>query len=358
MRVGIISAGAWGTALAKTLVENGHDVAIWDHMKHVVHDIAQNHRNDRFLMGVKLPDGLHASIDITDVAQNRDFIILATPTLYIKNVLYDIASLPDVRAGIPVCVVISKGFISHGDDLYLLADGVETVLPSVYKGMVVYVSGPSHAEEVARGKLTGLIAACNSGTNAIKVRELLSGGSLLVFSSLDRVGVQVCGAVKNVIAISFGMLDAFMEFTDYFGDNRESLLLAAGLNEIQLLGTTMGATHPETFTSIAGVGDLDVTCRSRHGRNRRFGREIIIDRILERFKDIEDIIEHIDYIGYLPEGIVAAKYVYMLMKRANVRLPICETVYRISNRSVEPADGLSDIVAQLGKNAGLGNLQL
>jgi glycerol-3-phosphate dehydrogenase (NAD(P)+) len=204
-----------------------------------------------------------------------------------------------------------------------------------------------HEEEVARGKITGLISASRNGAAAIRFRELLAGERLLVFSSLDVRGVQISAAVKNVVAIAFGVLEALSEFSDQFGDNTESLLLAAGLNEIQRLGIAMGASHPETFTSIAGVGDLEVTCRSKFGRNRRFGREVVLDHLLERFSDIESVIGGMPGIGYFAEGVVTARHVETLARQHRLGLPICHGVYRILNREVEPTEAVESILREM-----------
>jgi glycerol-3-phosphate dehydrogenase (NAD(P)+) len=215
---------------------------------------------------------------------------------------------------------------------------VENYLPGFYKGNVVYISGPSHAEEVARGKITGLISACANPRMSILFRELLSSETVQVFSSLDVIGVQVSAAVKNVIAIAFGLLDALKEISDRVGDNTESYLFAVGLNEIQKLGMAMGATHPETFTSLAAVGDLHVTCRSLYGRNRRFGSDIITQKILDQFSDIDDIIKNIDKVGYLPEGVVAAKFAAQLADNLKLKLPMIQTVYKMLNKELSPME--------------------
>jgi glycerol-3-phosphate dehydrogenase (NAD(P)+) len=168
------------------------------------------------------------------------------------------------------------------------------------------------------------------------------------------VGVQVCAAAKNVVAVAFGMLDAIAgrgigEREDVeFGDNTESLLLAAGLNEMQVLGTALGATHPETFTSIAGVGDLDVTCRSIHGRNRRFGREIVEKGILQPFRDLDDLLARIRELGYLPEGAVACKHVQTIAAELKLDLPIMGGVHSILDRKTEPLAFLEDYLAAMG----------
>ena len=209
---------------------------------------------------------------------------------------------------------------------------MEEVLPEIYKDCTVYVAGPSHAEEVAMGKLTGLVAASLNPKNSIRVRELLKVPGLMVYSSFDVIGVQICAAAKNVIACVYGALDALAETSDKFGDNTESLVMAAGLNEIQTLGFAMGATHAETFTSISGVGDLDVTCKSKYGRNRRFGQDLIKTDMLSKFKDIDDLIANVGKIGYLPEGAIACKYVHEISVKKDLKLPLCNALYKILNK--------------------------
>ncbi len=343
-KVGIISAGAWGTAVAKLIADNGNSVEVWDFMESVVESINQDHVNDRFLPGVKLPNSLTASTNIEEVADNKDFLIIASPSLYIMDIVKSLIKVQGISGGKTVIGVLTKGFIDTQAGPSLILKSLEDYLPGFYRNSLVYISGPSHAEEVARGKLTGLISASKSGKNAIKIRKLLSSNNMLVFPSLDVEGVQTSGAVKNVIAIAFGMLDALMELTDNFGDNSESLLLAAGLNEIQTLGTALGSIYPETFTSIAGVGDLDVTCRSKYGRNRRFGGEIIKDRRIAKFENLDHLINNIDEIGYLPEGIVAARFVHKLATQYKLKLPICNMVYRILNKELKPSIGLGEML--------------
>ncbi len=348
--VGIISAGAWGTAIAKQIAEKGIPVQMWDFMSNVVDDINSNNANSRYLPGVSLPGNLTASTDINEVATGKEFIIIATPSLFLINTVKQLISSPDIREGRTVIGVITKGFIPSPTGPKFIVSSLEDYLPGFYRDNIVYIAGPSHAEEVARNKLTGLISACRNGKNSIKIRELLSSRFLAVFSSIDVIGVQTCAATKNVIAIAFGMLDAIKEKSDIFGDNTESLLLAAGLNEIQKIGHALGATHPETFTSISGVGDLDVTCRSIHGRNRRFGREIILKKLLKDFSSLDDLISNIDKVGYLPEGAVAAKYIHQIIENEKLKLPISSTVYSILNKEISPLEAVRNL---LGNSAAL-----
>jgi len=334
--IGIFGAGAWGTAIGKVLAEQSHDVRIWAHEADVAADINETQSNPRYLPSAELPPGLHATTDLLSTA-DADFVILATPSLHILPVTRQILSAPRIADGKTTIAIITKGFIRGDSGTRLILETLENYLPGFYTGNLVYVSGPSHAEEVAQGKLTGLISACRNPRNAIRVRDLLSVRPFLVFSSLDVVGVQVAAAMKNVIAIAFGVMDALADSgAGDFGDNTESLLLAAGLNEIQSLAIALGATHPETFTSIAGVGDLDVTCRSIYGRNRRLGREIVEKNVLSRFTGLDDLITRIGEIGYFPEGTVAARGAREIIDRHSLKLPITEAVYGILNRETEP----------------------
>jgi len=349
----VIGAGAWGTAVAKVIAEKGKDVDVWSFEEDTCDDINRHHENSRFLPGVKLPENLRAGTNIVEIASGREFLILAVPSLYLLQTTKQILEAPSIREGATAIAVLTKGFLSTDKGPRLILETLEDYFPSVYRQSLVYIAGPSHAEEVSRGKITGLIAASENAKNSIRFRDLLKSKGLFVFSSFDVRGVQVAAAAKNIIAIAFGMLDAFKTMggagdTNMFGDGTESLLLAAGLNEIQSLGMAMGSTHPETFTSISGIGDLDVTCRSVFGRNRRFGKDIIEKKILEPFKNLDDLLARINDIGYLPEGAAAAKYVKVLAEKYKLRMPIATGVHNILNREIEPADFLENLLNGLG----------
>jgi glycerol-3-phosphate dehydrogenase (NAD(P)+) len=357
-KVGVIGAGAWGTAMAKVIAENKRaagqreDVVLWTRKEDAADEITKDHANARYLPGITLPGNLKADTDICAVANGKDFLILATPSLFLLDAVKQILSQPSIREGETLIAVITKGFLPGRDGPRLIVETLEDYLPGFYRQSLVYIAGPSHAEEVSSGKITGLIAASENAKNAFRFRDLLKNNRVLVFSSLDIRGVQVAAAAKNVIAIAFGILDALKTQADAplgaaFGDGTSSLLLAAGLNEIQMLGRAMGATHPETFTSISGVGDLDVTCRSVFGRNRRFGRAIIEKKILHSFQNIDDLISRIGEIGYLPEGVAAAKYVRILAEKHDLKMPISTGLYRILNREIGYEEFLDNFVGGL-----------
>jgi glycerol-3-phosphate dehydrogenase (NAD(P)+) len=351
-KIGVIGAGAWGTAIAKVLAEKGFPVELWCFEKELAAEINQDHVNGRYLPDMPLPALLHASSTMTEVAEGKQHLFLAIPSLFLLSNIKGVLGCSSIREGKTVISILTKGFIENQGGIHLISEALEDYLPGMYRGKLVYVSGPSHAIEVSQGKVTGLISASRSGRNSIRVRELLSGGRLVVFSSLDVKGVQISAAVKNVVAVAFGMLDALKETSDQFGDNTESLLLAAGLNEIQVIGKAMGATHPETFTSIAGVGDLDVTCRSVHGRNRRFGREIILKRLIDGCASIDEVIDRMPQFGYIAEGAVTAKWVNAISAQRKLALPIMGGVYRILNRQVDPLVEVQNMLERIIKSPG------
>ncbi len=340
--IGVLGAGAFGTAIAKIIAQKGHKVTLWSYESDVADQINNEHTN-KYLPGVILPDSVEAVTDIKEAAKDKEYIILSSPSLFILNSVKEILTVPNIMEGQSKIAVIAKGFLEGPKGPQLLLDTIENYLPGFYKGNVVYISGPSHAEEIAVGKITGLISACSNPRMSILFRELISSDSVQIFSSLDVIGVQTSAAVKNVIAIAFGLLDALKEISDRIGDNTESYLFAVGLNEIQKLGMALGATHPETFTSIAAVGDLDVTCRSQYGRNRRFGREIILKKIIDPYKNLDDLVEHINDIGYLPEGIIAARFASQLADQYKLKLPMIQAVYRLLNKELTPLETVKSL---------------
>jgi glycerol-3-phosphate dehydrogenase (NAD(P)+) len=339
-QIAVLGAGAWGTAIAKVIAEKEKDVIIWSYETAVRDDINNNRHNSGYLPDVELPKTLKATSDIEEAANEKQFLIYAVPSLFLLDTLKKTLSVNSIKEGKTTIAVITKGFLSTESGPRLILETMEDYLPGFFRQSLVYISGPSHAEEVSRGKLTGLIAASENPKNSIRFRDLLKNPRLLVYSSLDVRGVQAAAAAKNVIAIAFGMLEAMKTTSnaDMFGDGTESLLLAAGLNEIQILGKALGATHTETFTSISGIGDLDVTCRSIYGRNRRFGREIIEKDILKPYKNIDDLVTRIREIGYLPEGVAAAKHVRTLAEKHKLKMPVSIGLCKLLNRELNPQE--------------------
>ena len=338
MRISVLGAGAYGTALARALAFKGHQVCLWSHNENHVEQMGTERENRSRLPGIRLPEGIEPEAALERACLNRDALIFAVPSLYLMDVVRRILGFEDIIESRPRIAAVTKGFVPGPRKIQFVLEAMENYLPGAYRDHLVYISGPSHAEEMGRDKLTGLICASSDAKNALWFRNLLQGPSVMTFPSLDVVGVQVSAAAKNIIAIAFGILDALKEIDPLVGDNTESLLFAAGLNEIQQLGTALGSTHPETYTSIAGVGDLDVTCHSVHGRNRRFGRQIVLKGILEQYRDIDDLISRIEEIGFLPEGVPATRYAMELASDRSLKLPVMQRMYRILNREMEPLE--------------------
>jgi len=349
-KIAVIGSGSWGTAVACAFARNGHNVVLWARRKEVRDSINTKHENTSHLAGYPLPENLVASCDMNEACDQADMVIIASPSLYlVETVKHVISALPLAsevsKERLAIIGILTKGFVPNEEGKpKLIVETLEHLFPPSYAANLVYISGPSHGEEVVMGAMTGLIAASINPMASIRCREAMKSPRLLVYASLDVVGVQVCAAIKNVIAIAFGVLDALSNKANIFGDNTRSLLLAAGLNEIQMIGAAMGATHAETFTSIAGVGDLEVTCRSKYGRNRRFGFDIVNGNILDSYNGIDDLIANIGKVGYLPEGVMACNYVHKIAKREGLKLPICEGVYKILDRQVQASEYIEQIM--------------
>ena len=335
-KISVLGAGAYGTVIARALAKKQNDVMLWSHDEAHIASIMESRENERRLPGISLPESLRPVASLVEACSARDALILAIPSLYLMDVVRQMLGVEDIIEAKPRIAAVTKGFIPGKERVLCVLEAMENYLPGAYKNHLVYISGPSHAEEMGQDRLTGLISASLNGKNALYFRNLLQSSSLMVFPALDVVGVQVSAAVKNIIAIAFGILDALKGIDPLVGDNTESLLFAAGLNEIQTLGTALGATHPETFTSIAGVGDLDVTCHSTHGRNRHFGRQIVLDNLIRAYEDIDNLIANLDQVGYLPEGVPATKYTMQIAEKKSLRLPVIQRVYSILNREMEP----------------------
>lgn len=344
--VAIIGGGAFGTALAKGMAEKKLDVTIWCYEQETADEINQKHTNHRFLPDIILPDNLVACSHLIECAEGKDIILLVTPSSALLATARQLINVTSVAEGKSIIACATKGFLTGSDgEPKLILDALENYLPGFYKGNLVYISGPSHAEELGQGKVTSLVAASLNPKNSIIVREALKSYTLRVFSSLDVTGVQVCAAIKNVIAIAFGAMVAYGESSNLIGDNAESFLLAGGLNEMMQLARAMGATHWETFAGPAGVGDLDVTCRSVYGRNRRFGRAIVTDVILKDFSDLDSLIKGVTTtVGYLPEGVFAARSAYKLAQKYNLKVPMFQTVYRVLNKEIPIEDGIVSLI--------------
>ena len=327
MRAAVIGSGAWGTALALVLLENGHEVTLWSHTREES-DVLRQRRENPMLPGVRLPEELELTADLTCVKECQ-VIVLVTPSFAIRETAQKLAALAD--PGTPV-VLASKG-IEKGTSL-LLHQVVEQELSG--KCPVVVLSGPSHAEEVGRRVPTAVVVASESRQAAVLVQEMFMNSRLRIYTSPDIVGVEVGAAMKNVIALCAGCCDGMG-----YGDNTKAMLMTRGVTEIARLGVAMGA-RKETFAGLAGLGDLIVTCTSMHSRNRRAGILVGQGRTIHQAMD--------ELGGAVVEGYYAAASAKELADKAGVEMPITFGAYEVLYEEKDPHEVLRALMSRQARD--------
>ena len=303
MKVCVVGSGAWGTALAIRLHENGHDVTVWTFERDLIPEMEATRRNPR-LPGVEMPEGMKFSGDYACV-QGAKLVVIASPSFPMRSVCRGAAPFIDEDA---VVVSVTKG----------IEDGTckrmsEIVAEETGKKVVV-LCGPSHAEEVALNIPTGCLAACEDQALAEFVQDAFMSDTFRIYTSADPLGAELGAALKNVIALCAGICDGMG-----YGDNTKAMLMTRGLTEMARLGVAMGA-NKDTFAGLTGVGDLIVTCTSMHSRNRRAG--ILIGQGM-------DVQEAMKEVGAVVEGYYAAKSAWALAQKVGVEMPITEAAYKV-----------------------------
>ena len=327
MRAAVIGSGAWGTALALVLLENGHEVTLWSHTQSECDALRQNRENP-MLKGVPLPEELNLTTDLACV-KGCQVIVLVTPSFAVRDTARKLAALAD--PGTPI-VLASKG-IEKGSSL-LLHQVAEQEMGG--RCPVVVLSGPSHAEEVGRQVPTAVVVASEDRQAAVLVQDLFMNQRLRIYTSPDIVGVEIGAAMKNVIALCAGCCDGMG-----YGDNTKAMLMTRGLTEIARLGVAMGA-RKETFAGLAGVGDLIVTCTSMHSRNRRAGI------LLGQGKSIRQAMDEMG--GAVVEGYYAAASAKELADKAGVEMPITFGAYEVLYEGKDPHEVLRRLMARQRKD--------
>ena len=327
MRSAVIGSGAWGTALALVLLENGHQVALWSYTDRES-QVLREQRENPMLKGVPLPEELELTTDMACV-KGCQMVVLATPSFAVRSTARQLAG--QVDPGTPV-VLVSKGI--EKDSALLLHQVAEEELQG--KCPVVVLSGPSHAEEVGRRVPTAVVVASQSRQAAELVQDAFMNSRLRIYTSPDIVGVEIGAALKNVIALCAGCCDGMG-----YGDNTKAMLMTRGLTEIARLGVAMGA-RKETFAGLAGVGDLIVTCTSMHSRNRRAGI------LLGQGKTIGQAMEEMG--GAVVEGYYAAASAKELAEKAGVEMPITFGAYEVLYEERDPHEVLVRLMTRQRKD--------
>jgi len=313
-RIAILGCGGWGTALALVLDRNGHEATVWGVEPDYVRKMARRRYNPRYLPKVRIPESVRLSADLADCVASSSIVVAATPTIYLRRVCERLA--PHLRPD-HLVVNVAKG-IEEGTNLlssHLIADvcGDEFGLAGLY--------GPSHAEEVARGLPTTVVATSTDAELARRVQSVFMGAAFRVYTNTDPVGVELGAALKNVIAIAAGICDGLG-----FGDNAKSALLTRGLAEMARLGVAMGA-RAETFAGLTGLGDLITTCVSPYGRNRAVGMR------LAGGETLDEIVASMDQVA---EGIRTTRSAVALAERHGVEMPITRAVEAVLFEGLDP----------------------
>lgn len=302
-RVGIIGAGSWGTALAVVLTDNGHDVTLWSVLEDEIAMLKEHHEQKDKLPGVKLSETIEFTTDLEKAVFGMDLVVLAVPSPFTRSTAKNMA--PIVRQN-QIIVSVAKGI--EENTLMTLTDIIEEEIPAAD---VAVLCGPSHAEEVGQRLPTTLVAGARTKKTAEYVQSVFMNDVFRVYTSPDMLGMELGGALKNVIALAAGMTDGLG-----LGDNTKAALITRGITEIGRLALAMGAKL-ETISGLTGIGDLIVTCASRHSRNRKAGMLIGQGKTMQ---------QAMDEVKMVVEGVYSAKAAIALGKKYEVDLPIIEQV--------------------------------
>ncbi len=309
MKITILGAGSWGTTLALVLRDNHHEINLWTFESEQAELIQEKHENPQFLPGIILPPEIKITTDIELSCHKRDMIIAAVPSQFLRSVLQRIAHL-DLEHTV-ICNV-AKG-IENGS-LMTMSEVLLDVLMHERRENLAILSGPSHAEEVSLKMPTMVVSASFKMKTAKIVQEAFVNDYFRVYVNEDIRGVELGGAIKNVIAIGAGLSDGAG-----FGDNTKAAIMTRGIFEITRLGAKMGA-QPITFAGLSGMGDLIVTCMSHHSRNRFVGEEI------GKGRNVAEVLSEMTMVA---EGVATSKSVHQLAQKHHVEMPMAEEVYKV-----------------------------
>jgi len=314
--IGVVGAGSWGTTLAQVIADKGFEVDLWVFEPELCRTIRETRQNDLYLPGVALNGRINAHNDLDRVVKDHDLLIMVVPSHVYRNVAT--AVIPFLK---PDAVVVNATKGIENDTLLTMSGIWREVLPPGLQVRVLCLSGPSFAKEVARKVPTAVTLAGDDLQTAKAVQHVISTGYFRIYTSLDKIGVEIAGASKNVIALAAGVSDGMS-----FGYNSRAALITRGLAEITRLGVKMGS-NPLTFLGLAGIGDLLLTCTGDLSRNRTVGIQ------LGQGRRIKDILAEMRMVA---EGVKTAKSIHFLARRIGVEMPICEQVYRVLYEDKDP----------------------
>jgi glycerol-3-phosphate dehydrogenase (NAD(P)+) len=326
MKIAVLGAGGWGTTLAILLHTNKHQVTLWEYDKLYAESLKKSYLNTLYLPGIKIPDKIFITHDLKEASYKKDFLILAVPSQYLRSIM------EKMRPGYikdTILVSVAKGI--ENDSLLTMSQMLKGVLPFIDESQIGVLSGPSHAEEVSRKIPTAVVAASKDVHTSRKIQSAFMTSYFRVYSSTDILGVELGGSLKNVIAIGAGIIDGAN-----LGDNTKAAIMTRGIAEMSRLGVAIGA-KPETFAGLSGMGDLIVTCMSKHSRNRHVGEQI------GSGLKLKNILETMQMVA---EGVQTTKSALALGEKNKVETPIIKEVYNILFKDKDPVKATYDLMTR------------
>jgi len=326
MRIAVLGAGSWGTTLAILLSENNHDVSLWTYRPEQAALMIESHENPAFLPGIKIPSRLSILTDIQEAAYKKDMIVSAVPSQFLRSVIQQIAHHELSQT---IIVNVAKGIENHS--LMTMSEVMLDVLEHEKKANLAILSGPSHAEEVCRKMPTAVVSASFNMRTAKAVASAFNARWFRVYVNDDIRGVELGGALKNVIAVGAGVVDGAG-----FGDNTKAAIMTRGIAEMTRLGVKMGA-FPRTFAGLTGVGDLFVTCMSKHSRNRYVGEEV------GKGRRLEDVLKEMVMVA---EGVATCQSSVDLAERHHIEMAIFSEVHKILFEGKNPHTATEELMTR------------
>mgnify|MGYP000069533121 CR=1 FL=1 len=326
MKISVLGAGGWGTTLTILFHYNGHKVTLWAYKKNYAKALQKSRYNNIYLPGIKIPNEIIITHDLEEAITDKDLLVLAIPSQFLRNVIKKI-NVKNIRN--TILVNVAKGI--EKKTLMTMSQIIHDEFPSLDESQVSVLSGPSHAEEVSRRIPTAVVSASKNRDTSRSVQAAFMNSYFRVYGSTDILGVELGGAFKNVIAIGAGIIDGAK-----FGDNTKAAIMTRGVAEIARLGIALGA-QPSTFAGLSGMGDLIVTCMSRHSRNRYVGEQIGAG------KKLNEVLKSMNMIA---EGVETSRSASLLAKKHGVETPITDEVYQILFEDKDPVKATTDLMAR------------
>ena len=328
-KVTVLGCGSWGTALAIVLAQKGQPVTMWCRREEQAAEMNNEHENKKYLPGVTLPEGIHVTNDVADALNDTDFVVLAVPSQTLRDNLNNIKEYLPEKA---VLINTAKG-LEVGSNLRLSQVTNEVIPGSIDRYVALY--GPSHAEEVGREIPTAVVSCSQNIQVAEAVQDLFMAPTFRVYTNNDLIGTEIGGAIKNIIAIATGIAIGMG-----LGDNTQAALLTRGMAEISRFGVKLGA-DPMTFAGLTGIGDLVVTCTSRHSRNHRCGLA------LGQGKKLDEILND---MGMVVEGVKTTKATVELARELGISMPIAEEMYKVLFEDFPVQQAVSELMGRNKKS--------